>query len=79
MAKVKLSVSIADEHRHRFADVVKKIKKAGMNVEQEMDNLGIVTGSIEPEKLSSLHKVEGVSGVEEERDYQIPPPESNIQ
>lgn len=79
MPKLKLSVSVADEHRHRFADVVKKIKKAGMKVEQELDNLGIVTGSIDSEKLNSLHKVEGVSSVEEEREYQIPPPEDNIQ
>jgi hypothetical protein len=79
MSKIKLSVSVSDEHRHRFNEVVKNIKKAGMKVEQQLHNLGIVTGSIDDEKLNLLHRVEGVAGVEEERDIQIPPPESNIQ
>ena len=79
MSKVKLSVSVADEHRHRFAEVVKNIKKAGMKVEQQLDNLGIVTGYIDPAKVDSLHSVKGVSNVEEERQYQLPPPDSDIQ
>jgi hypothetical protein len=76
--KVDLLISI-DEHLSRFSEVVKDIEDVGMNVEQQMEEIGVVTGSIEPGKVDPLSRVEGVSHVEESREFQIAPPDSDVQ
>jgi hypothetical protein len=44
-----------------------------------MANLGMVTGSIDSAKVDSLRKVKGVAEIEEQRDVQLPPPDSPVQ
>ena len=65
MPRVKLSITVEDQHLSHFA---KKHK-----------DLGVATGSIDADKIDSLRKVQGVDHVEEERQIQISPPESDIQ
>jgi len=79
MAKVNLTVSVDDAHLDRFSEVVERVKKAGLKVDQKMANLGMVTGSIDSEKVGLLRKVKGVAEIEEQRDIQIAPPESPVQ
>jgi hypothetical protein len=76
---VNLLVSVDDEHLDRFSEVVKGVEDAGMEVEQKLEDLGVLTGSIDPEKVEPLRRVEGVSHVEESRRFQIPPPDSDVQ
>ncbi len=79
MAKVSLLVSVDDEHLDRFSEVVRGVEDAGMEVEQKLEDLGVLTGSIDSEKVEALRQVEGVSHVEESRGFQIPPPDSDVQ
>ena len=79
MAKVRLSISVDDKHRDKFSNVIKEAEKAGMDVEEKLKDIGVATGSIDAEKLDSLRKVKGVQHVEQERKYQIPPPDSDVQ
>jgi hypothetical protein len=79
MPKVSVSVSVDDEHLDRFADVVEACKKAGLSVEQRLDAIGVMTGSIDSAKVEQLHKVKGVADVEGARRFQLAPPESDIQ
>ena len=79
MPKVSLLVSVDDEHLDRFSEVVKRAEAAGMEVEQKMEDLGVLAGSIDPEKFEQLRQVEGVSHVEESRQVRIPPPDSDVQ
>ncbi len=79
MPKVSLLVSVNDDHLDRFSEVVKDVENAGMEVEQRMEDLGVITGSIESEKVEPLRQVEGVAHVEESRRVGIPPPDSDIQ
>ncbi len=79
MAKVNLSVSVDDEHLDRFSEVVAWVEDAGMDVEQKLEEIGVLTGSIDSEKLESLSRVEGVSFVEESRQFRIAPPDSDVQ
>ncbi len=72
-------VSVDDDHLDRFSEVVKGVEDVGMEVEQRMEDLGVLTGSIDPEKVEPLRRVEGVSHVEESRSFQIPPPDSDVQ
>ena len=79
MAEVNVSVSVADGSMNRFSEVVRRLKDAGLEVEQELEEIGVVTGSIDPEKAESLREIEGVSHVERSREYRIAPPDSDIQ
>lgn len=79
MPKVKLSLSVDDEHLSKFSEVVKKVEKAGMTVDEKHKDIGVVNGSIEKDKIDSLRKVDGVEHIEEEREVRIPPPDSDVQ
>ena len=79
MAAEDVNVSIADDHLDRFPDVVQRMKEAGLRVSQQMEAVGVVSGSIDPTKLSDLKQVEGVAAVERSRSFQLPPPESDVQ
>src|SRR5260370_7192124 len=61
MAKVNLSVSVKEEHRPRFAELVKQLKKTGLQVEQDLHSAGVVTGSIESEKRDQLKTLAAAS------------------
>lgn len=74
-----MSVSVDDQHIDEIVEVAGKLSSAGMTVEQIMDKIGVIVGSCDSDKMEVLSQVEGVSAVEPERDYQIPPPESDIQ
>jgi hypothetical protein len=74
-----VNVSVADDHLDRFDDVVRRMEQAGLKVQQQLQALGVVSGSIDSAKMSSLEKVAGVAGVERSRQVQIPPPESDVQ
>lgn len=79
MDKVKVTVSIDDAHVEQIDQVTKQLKGAGLDVEQTLSTLGIVTGSVETEKMSSLSKVTGVESVEVDKNYQLAPPDSDVQ
>lgn len=79
MAKVKLSISVDDEHLSRFSKVMKEVEKAGMEIDQELEDIGVATGSIDEDKVGKLREVDGVKHVEKERQIQLPPPESDVQ
>jgi len=79
MAKVRLSLSVSDSHLKHLGKIAQAAKKAGMVVEQQLDTLGILTGSIDADKVSKLHRIDGVSSVEPERQVGVPPPERPVQ
>jgi hypothetical protein len=79
MAEVNVSVSVADGSIDRFSEVVSRLRDAGLEVEQELEEIGVVTGSIDSEKSESLRDIEGVSHVERSREFRIAPPDSDIQ
>ena len=79
MAAERVNVSIAEDYRNRFPEVIDRVKKAGLNVEEELEEIGVVTGSIDPARLADLERVEGVAAAEVGRQIRIAPPESEIQ
>ncbi|MGK7873500.1 MAG: ketohydroxyglutarate aldolase [Xenococcaceae cyanobacterium] len=79
MSKVNLSVSVDDEHMERILEVAQGLQSAGMNVEQVMDKLGVITGSCDSEKVEALSQVKGALYVERQQEYQLAPPEEDIQ
>ena len=79
MPKTNVSVSVDDQHIDEIVEVAGQLSSAGMKVEQIMNKIGVIVGSCDSDKMEAISQVEGVSAVEPERDYQISPPESDIQ
>jgi hypothetical protein len=79
MSKVNLLISIDENYIDKMPEVVENLQSVGLQVEQSMQEVGVVTGSCEQAKVAAISQVEGVSEVETERQYQIAPPNSNIQ
>ena len=74
-----VNISIDDAYLDRFAEVLERLERTGLKVDQQLGTIGVVTGSIEPAKRVDLLQVEGVSAVEPSQQFQLPPPERDIQ
>ncbi|MEL6131017.1 MAG: hypothetical protein AAFR24_05395 [Cyanobacteria bacterium J06627_3] len=79
MDKVKVTISLDDVHLEQIDQVTEQLKEAGLEVEQTLSTLGIVTGAIATDKLSSLSEVAGVESVEIDQTIQLAPPDSAVQ
>ncbi len=77
--KAQVMVTVGEGHLKRVKDVAKGLRAAGMEVEQVMEQLGTITGSVESAKKKSLSRVPGVEAVETAAAYQLPPPDSAVQ
>ena len=78
-ARVKVLVGVDDEHIDDLAGMIDRLKAAGMQVEDAMETLGTVTGSVESTKLETVRAIEGVSEVEPSRTFKLAPPDSDVQ
>lgn len=76
---MKVVVSVDDRWVTSMGAVTARLAGAGMHVEESLDAIATVTGSISVSKMSALRALEEVSGVDVERTYQIPPPGAEIQ
>ena len=79
MSEVKISVSVDDAHLPQIKQVSQQLQSSGMNVEQTLSTIGVISGSISADKLNSLDQIEGVKNVEPQESYQLAPPSSGIQ
>ena len=80
-SQIQLSVLVGDDYlpTAKFADVVKRVKKAGLKVRKQLADTGVLTGTIGANKVDGLRKVQGVASVEVSREYQLAPPDSPVQ
>jgi hypothetical protein len=76
MAEVSVLVEGGAQH---FPEVVPRLRQAGLEVVEELREIGVVTGSIDAQLIEALGQVEGVARVEPAREFRLPPPEGDIQ
>jgi hypothetical protein len=79
MSPIKISVSIKDENLSEIERISQNLQSHGLNVEQTLLNIGMITGSIETHLVDSLYQIHGVKQVERQESYQLPLPDSDIQ
>jgi hypothetical protein len=66
------AVRVDDAHRKiDFAGIVKEIAAAGMKVERQLPNLGVVTGFVHGDSIAAVKKVKGVASVAESKEVGI--------
>lgn len=73
----RITVTVAEDHRTGLARVSKQLQEHGMEVEQVLESLGMVTGTASDP--AALRGVEGVQSVDEELEFHIPGPDEEIQ
>ncbi len=76
---VQLSVTVDDGHLPVIDAVAAHLRAHGMEVDQVLEGLGVITGSAPSAVRASLTAVEGVVSVDEQLTYQLPPPDAPVQ
>lgn len=76
---IRVSVTVDQQHLAVIGEVAEVLRSRGMQVEQVLTAIGIVIGSLPDERRSALDSVDGVQSVDEQRRFQLPPPDSVIQ
>ncbi len=79
MSRVNVSVTVDDAHQEQMMEVAVGLQAAGMQVEQTLETIGVITGSCESSQISSLSGVAGVANVERGQEVQLPPFDSPLQ
>lgn len=74
-----VNVSVADDHLGKMDEVVERMERAGLRVEQRLDAIGVVSGTIDAARVEHLENVGGVASVERSRQVSIPPPQDETQ
>ena len=69
----KILVSVDDDSMADLPRLVSDLRRAGLQVDEVLENLGTVTGSITQEAAGALLRVPGVAHVEWQRDIKLPP------
>jgi hypothetical protein len=60
--------------------VAAALQDAGLRLGAELPETGVITGSVEDEAaIEPLREVEGVEAVEQAQEFQLPPPDSDVQ
>lgn len=72
-------VSVADEALADMSVVVDALRHAGLSVTEVLPSVGVVTGTVDSDRMPSLSAVPGVLAVEPDRTIQLPPPDSPVQ
>lgn len=79
MSKIKISISVDDTHLSQIEQVSRQLQSSGMSVEQTLSSIGVISGSISNDRLDGLKKIEGVKNIEPQENYQLAPPDSDVQ
>ncbi|WP_392477024.1 hypothetical protein [Nostoc sp. C110] len=79
MSQVQVSVSVDNVHLHQIGQISQQLRLYGMNVEQILSSIGVINGSIQSELLNSLYQIEGIKNIETQQNYQLLPPNFDIQ
>ena len=65
-------------HGRGVDDALAELRDAGLEVDEALGDLGIVTGRAAPDAVERLRGLRGVT-VEPESDVQLPPPDAPVQ
>jgi hypothetical protein len=75
---ISVLVTLEKEHFDEIDGIADRLRSAGMNVENIMELVGAITGSIEAGKKETISHLKGVAHVETVRQFQLSPPDSKV-
>ena len=74
-----VSVTVDDGHLSALDGVVAGLRARGMQVDQVLDGIGVITGSVPAGAAAALTGVAGVVSVDEQLVHRLPPPDAPVQ
>ncbi|HEY7591983.1 MAG TPA: hypothetical protein VH969_02410 [Actinophytocola sp.] len=76
---VPVLVSVADDRLGDLSVVVDGLRDAGLRVGEVLAAAGVVTGTVDSDRISTLSTVPGVADVEPQQSFGLAPPDSPVQ
>ena len=77
--EVSVTILVDDAHLASIAEVAERLRDAGVVVESQAVQVGVITGRVDAARVPSLGQVTGVQHVEIAHRIQLEPPESDLQ
>jgi len=74
-----ITVTVHDDHLDRIDAIADQLRAAGMQVDQVLSSTGIITGEVADTQRQTIAGLPGVAAVENEQEFQLPPPDAGIQ
>jgi uncharacterized membrane-anchored protein len=74
-----VTITVDDTHLDRIEEVAAHLRSSGMQVDQVLNEIGVISGSVPDNRRQLLKTVTGVQSVEDAATVQLPPPESPVQ
>ena len=74
-----ISITVDDDHLQDVAGVAEALRASGMQVDQVLGAVGIISGSVPSGRRQAVQRVPGVASVEGPLSFQVAPPGSAIQ
>ena len=74
-----VTITVDDTHLDRIEEVAAHLRSSGMQVDQVLNEIGLISGSVPDDRRQLLKTVTGVQSVEDTATVQLPPPESPVQ
>ncbi len=72
-------MTVADDQLANIDELVDRLRAAGMQVDQVLPTVGVITGSVTESQRTSIENVPGVAAAEGETTFQIAPPDADVQ
>lgn len=79
VSTVQVQIAVDDAYLDDFAQIVKRCRELGLEVEQELPDIGVFSGRMPADKVEDAAEITGVYAIERPRSYRIAPPTDNIQ
>lgn len=76
---VHITVTVGQEQLAGISDVAERLRSEGMEVDRVLASIGVITGTVADDRRKALEAVDGVESVDDERTFQLPAPDSDIQ
>jgi hypothetical protein len=74
-----VTVTVADPQAGAMEELATRLRQAGMEVDQLLGALGVITGSADESRLAAIEALPGVAAVEAQASFQLPPPDADVQ
>ena len=74
-----VTVTASDPQAAAMEELATRLRQAGMDVDQLLGALGVITGSVDDAQLAAIEVLPGVAAVEAQAKVQIPPPDADVQ
>jgi len=75
----RITVTVTDDQLANIDELADRLRVAGMQVDQVLHAVGVITGSITKSQRTSIENMAGVAAAEEETSFQIAPPDADVQ